>query len=237
MNLRAPDRTMTGRTRPKAPGWPEILAGGAIYALSIAVVVVLLPLVEDDAVAGVLGLVVSGVMGLIALAAAVLVRIRGLTAFGFRRPRPRHVAVAAVLGLVAYALGAIVAVAYMVVSGDTQNVQTSYQGAAAAGIGSLALTLVGGAIITPLGEEGFFRGVLANALLARYGAWVGVIVSAAIFAVAHGINPILPVAFVVGVLTALLFRWSGSVWPGVVLHGVNNATALLVPLLVTLAGT
>jgi uncharacterized protein len=38
------------------------------------------------------------------------------------------------------------------------------------------------------------------------------------------------VAFVVGVLTAVLFRWSGPVWPGVVLHGVNNATALLVAL-------
>ncbi|WP_328818999.1 CPBP family glutamic-type intramembrane protease [Nonomuraea cypriaca] len=43
-------------------------------------------------------------------------------------------------------------------------------------------------------------------------------------------------AFVVGVLAALLFRWSGSIWPGVVLHGVNNATALPVPLLFALAG-
>ncbi|MBF8194742.1 CPBP family intramembrane metalloprotease, partial [Nonomuraea sp. K274] len=47
---------------------------------------------------------------------------------------------------------------------------------------------------------------------------------------------VLPVAFVVGVLAALLFRWSGSIWPGVVLHGVNNATALPVPLLFALAG-
>jgi uncharacterized protein len=166
----------------------------------------------------------------------VLVRIRGLPAFGFGGPEPRHLVVATMLGLIAYVLGTIVAIAYMVVTGDTQNVQTSYQGAAGTGLWSLALTLVAGAIITPLGEEAFFRGVLANALLARYGIWVGVIVSAAIFAVAHGINPILPVAFVVGVLTAPLFHWSGSIWPGVALHGVNDAAALLVPLLVTLAG-
>ncbi|MFC7582569.1 type II CAAX prenyl endopeptidase Rce1 family protein [Nonomuraea antimicrobica] len=51
-----------------------------------------------------------------------------------------------------------------------------------------------------------------------------------------GINPILPVAFVGGVLAALLFRWSGSIWSGIALHGVNNATALLVPLLIALAG-
>jgi membrane protease YdiL (CAAX protease family) len=33
------------------------------------------------------------------------------------------------------------------------------------------------------------------------------------------------------VLTALLLRRSGSIWPGVMLHGVNNATALVVPVL------
>jgi membrane protease YdiL (CAAX protease family) len=47
---------------------------------------------------------------------------------------------------------------------------------------------------------------------------------------ALGVNPVFPVAFVVGVLTALLFRWSGSIWPGVALHGMNNASALIVPL-------
>jgi uncharacterized protein len=231
MTVDAPDDTTTGRTWPTAPGWPEMLAGGATFAASLVLVVALLPLVEDPAVNGVLGLVVSGALGLIALAVAALVRIRGLAAFGIRRAEPRHLVVAAVLGLVSYVLATIVAVAWMTMSGDMQNVQTGYDAAAAAGWWSLALTLVAGAIITPIGEEAFFRGVVANALLARYGAWVGVIVSAAIFAVAHGINPILPVAFVVGVLTALLFHWSGSIWPGVVLHGVNNATASLVPLL------
>ena len=235
MTVDAPDETAAGRARPTAPGWPEILAGGAVYAASFARVAVLLPLVGDAAVAGVVGLVVSGLMGLLALAVAVLIRIRGLPAFGFRRARPRHLVVAAVLGLVAYVLGATISVAYMLLSGDVQNVQTSYQAAAAAGWWSLALAAVAGAIITPLGEEGFFRGVVANVLLARYGAWVGVVVSAAIFALAHGINPVLPAAFVVGVFTALLFRWSGSIWPGVVLHGVNNATALVVPLLLALA--
>ncbi|MBF8193500.1 CPBP family intramembrane metalloprotease, partial [Nonomuraea sp. K274] len=251
MAVDTPDETSTGRTWPKAPEWPEVLAGGAVYVVSLVLVAVLLPLVENAAAAGVVGLVVSGAMGLIAFAVAVLIRIRGLAAFGIRRAKPRHFAfavavlirirglaafgirrakprhfvVAAVLGFAAYLLGTIVAVIHMHVSGDTQNVQTSYQAAAAAGWCSLVLALVAGAIITPLGEEAFFRGVLANALFARYHAWLAVVASAAVFAVAHGINPVLPVAFVVGVLAALLFRWSGSIWPGVVLHGVNNATA------------
>ena len=58
-------------------------------------------------------------------------------------------------------------------------------------------------MLTPIGEEFLFRGVLYTAL-ARYGPWVAVLVSSAIFAMAHGFNYILPVAFVVGVVAALL---------------------------------
>lgn len=220
---------------PTAPGWPEMLAGGAAYGLMILLVVWLLPGVADPAVAGVVGLLASGVMGLVALAVAVLIRIRGLAAFGFRRARPRHLVIGAVLGVVAFVLGVVVAVIYTAVTSDAQNVQASYQAAASAGWWSLVLGLIAGAILTPVGEEAFFRGVVANALLTRYGPWVGIIGSAAVFAIAHGINPVLPVAFVVGVLTALLYRASGSIWPGVVLHGTNNAIAFVLPVIVGLA--
>ncbi len=237
MTTTANRELVTIRTRASTPGWPEILAGAVTYAASYLLVAVLLPLIEDEEVLGVVGLVVSGVMGIIALAVAVLIRIRGLSAFGFRRAGLRHMMVGAGLGLVAYVLGAVVAVAYMTLAGDPQNIQGSYQAAAAGGVLSLVVTLVAGSLITPLGEESLFRGVFANALMSRYGPWIGIITSAAIFAVAHGINPVLPVAFVVGLLTALLFRWSGSIWPGIMLHGVNNATALLVPVVLAAAGT
>lgn len=236
MTVAPPEGNSTGSARLTAPGLLEVLAGGAAYIASFAVVALALPLVGNEATKGLIGLLVSGLMGLTAFAVAVLVRIRGLAIFGVRRARPRHLVVGALLGLGAYILGTVVAIFYMVVTGDMENIQTSYQAAASAGWWSLALALIAGAILTPLGEESFFRGVLANALLSRYRAWIAVIVSATIFALAHGINPILAVAFVVGVLAALLFRWSGSIWPGVVLHGVNNAAGLLVPLLVALPG-
>jgi membrane protease YdiL (CAAX protease family) len=221
--------------RTKKPGWPELVAGAAAFAACFAIVAVLLPLVEDDAIAGIVGLVVSGLMGLVALAVAILIRIRGLAAFGIRRAKKRQLLIGAALGLVAYVGGSAAAVVYVLLSGEAENVQTSYQAGAAGGLLSLLLTFVAGSIITPIGEEAFFRGVVANTLLARYGAWIGVIVSAAVFAVAHGINPIMIVAFLVGILTALLFRWSGSIWPGVMLHGVNNATALLLPVIIAAA--
>lgn len=226
------DDTLVSR-RTISPGWPELLVGAAVFAVSYALVAVFLPRIEDEAVNGVAGLLVSGLMGLLALAAAALIRVRGLAAFGFRRARGRQLIVGAALGLVAFVLGSVAAMVYTLLSGDAENVQTSYQAGAAGGLFSLLLTFLAGSIITPIGEEAFFRGVVANVLLARYGAWVGVVVSSAVFAVAHGINPVMVVAFIVGVLTALLFRWSRSIWPGVLLHGVNNLTALLLPVIIT----
>ena len=76
--------------------------------------------------------------------------------------------------------------------------------------------------------------MLTNAL-ARYGPWVAVLGSSTIFALAHGINYILPVAFVVGVVAALLLRRTGSIWPGVTVHAVNNAYSLIVPAILGVA--
>ncbi|WP_246711134.1 CPBP family intramembrane glutamic endopeptidase [Rhizobium leguminosarum] len=84
------------------------------------------------------------------------------------------------------------------------------------------LSFLGGAIFTPFGEEILFRGVVANALN-RYGAFAGVVLSSIIFGIAHGVSVILPVAIMVGLLSAILFRATGSVWPSVVLHCVYNA--------------
>ena len=87
-----------------------------------------------------------------------------------------------------------------------------------------------GAGLTGLGEEVFFRGVVANVLW-KYGAWAGVLVSALIFAVVHGFNLILPIAFVVGVVNAIIFRRSGSIWPCVIVHvmynGISNVGFML----------
>lgn len=75
---------------------------------------------------------------------------------------------------------------------------------------TIIVTTLMGAVLTPIGEEFFFRGVLTSGLL-RFGPWVGILVSAAIFALAHGINPVLPVAFIVGVINGILFHKTGSV--------------------------
>jgi membrane protease YdiL (CAAX protease family) len=81
------------------------------------------------------------------------------------------------------------------------------------------------ALAAPLGEELFFRG-FAQPALARALGWTGAaLVSGALFALLH----LDPVGFLglweIGVLLAVLRHASGSLWPAVVAHAVNNAVA------------
>lgn len=202
------------------------------YLLSFALVAWLLPTVGDDAVRGVLGLLVSGLMGLAAFGAAWLVRRRGAAAFGFRRARPAQLGLGLLLGAAAYVVGTVLSGLFIVLTGYSENVQATYQAGAAAGALGLVLSILAGALLTPLGEEFAFRGVLTSALLARMPAWAAIVLGAAVFALAHGINPVLPTAFVVGLVSGTLFHRTGSIWPSVAVHAGNNLVALLVPLLV-----
>lgn len=101
------------------------------------------------------------------------------------------------------------------------NTQTDYAASTNRGPLFLALSVVSLAILTPVGEELLFRGVVTTALL-PYRPIVATLGSAGIFALLHGINVVLPAAFIVGVITAELRRRSGSIWPGVVVHAINN---------------
>ena len=67
---------------PTAPGWPEILAGAVAYLLALLVVALTLPLIENQATAGIVGLFVSGAIGLLALAVAAQIRHRGRAPVG-----------------------------------------------------------------------------------------------------------------------------------------------------------
>jgi membrane protease YdiL (CAAX protease family) len=77
--------------------------------------------------------------------------------------------------------------------------------------------------------------VLANALQ-RYGVGISVLVSAAVFAISHDTNPVMLAAFLIGVGTAVLFRKTGSVWPGLFLHATNNVVAIVMPLILASLG-
>ena len=84
-----------------------------------------------------------------------------------------------------------------------------------------------GAILAPLVEEIFFRGFLFQGFRAKYGWTSGLLLSSAIFAVAHlDLASLIP-TFILGCLLAYLYQRSNSVWPGVILHMVVNTFGLL----------
>lgn len=225
----------TGRTSTVSrPGWPEIAVGTVALALAGALIPLARPLTAglDPVAYGLVLAAWSGVVGLVGFSAAMMLRIRSLTAFGVRRTTWRWAAIGLVAGVVAFLLKGILNIAVIAVVGSDNDPQGAYYDAAGGGVVPLVLAVAFLAVLTPVGEELFFRGVLMSALL-RYGPVIGVLASSAVFAVFHGVNLALPSAFVVGIIAAEVMRRSGSIWPAVLVHAVNN---LGLPLLVLIAG-
>ena len=115
--------------------------------------------------------------------------------------------------------------AYIAITGDTSDLRPDLSaGASGSGV-QVALFLVLGAVLVPFAEELFFRGLLFGALR-RYGFLVAILVSSVLFGLAHGLSVALVGAALFGVLTAVLYERSRSIWPAVAAHVTNNAIAL-----------
>ena len=82
------------------------------------------------------------------------------------------------------------------------------------------------AVWTPLAEELFFRGFVMAGLVNRWGGAVGLTAAAAIFAALHFSLPNLLPVFVIGLLLGGLYRYTGSIWPGIFFHLAQNTLAL-----------
>jgi membrane protease YdiL (CAAX protease family) len=88
------------------------------------------------------------------------------------------------------------------------------------------------AVWTPIVEELAFRGLLFGALRTRLALWPAALLSAAVFAVAHGYSPIGFAAVLwSGVLWAVAYERTGSLVPGILAHAVNNLLVSLTQLL------
>ena len=220
--------------QPLRPGWPEIavgLVGLAVVGLGLGSQLWRLGL--PPVVYGPIFTALSGLGGIAGFAAAVAVRIRTLGAFGVRRTSWRWILIAVGAGVAAFVLKSLAIRVWIELFGEGETVQAPYAAGGSGGIVSLVLATAFLSLLTPLGEEELlFRGVITNALL-RYGPILGVVGSALLFAVAHGLNTVFPAALVVGLVAAEIFRRSGSVWPAVVVHAVHNLPT--VPFLVAAA--
>lgn len=83
-----------------------------------------------------------------------------------------------------------------------------------------------GVVFAPLVEEIFFRGFVFQGFRQKYGWVSAMLLSSAVFAVAH-LDPVALIpTFILGLLLAYLYHRSNSLWPGIILHFLVNGVSL-----------
>lgn len=85
-------------------------------------------------------------------------------------------------------------------------------------------------VMVPL-EEWLFRGVILRRLAPRVGAVGAVVVSAALFAIAHFSLSGAMGRFAIGLVLGVLYLATRSLWPGIAAHAMNNVGLLVLLLL------
>jgi len=97
----------------------------------------------------------------------------------------------------------------------------------------VGVTLLDTVVLTPVFEEIVFRGLLFATLRRRFGTSVAAVLSAAIFAVAHGYGVLgFAAVFWSGLLWAWAYERTGSLLPSIASHAVDNLMASLGVILV-----
>jgi len=82
-------------------------------------------------------------------------------------------------------------------------------------------------LVAPFVEELLFRGLGFGLLRQFIGPWPAILITGVAFGLAHGLVAGLPVLAIFGVTLGWL-RWqTGSVYPGMIVHGLFNAMALV----------
>ena len=84
------------------------------------------------------------------------------------------------------------------------------------------------AIVVPIGEEIFFRGIIYRWLRDHAGFPMGLVVSSIAFGALHLAPPSVVAISIMGALCALVYEWSGSLWPAVMIHSVNNGIVVII---------
>jgi membrane protease YdiL (CAAX protease family) len=94
-------------------------------------------------------------------------------------------------------------------------------------VGILILNLFVIAFMAALSEEIFFRGIFQKVSIECFknkhaGVWFGAIIFSAFHMQFFGFVP----RMLMGAYLGYLFLWSGSLWPGIVAHFINNGAAV-----------
>jgi len=217
------------------PPWLSIAGFAAGYSTTIVVGLVVLVIAgafgasAKDPPPGVnIGLTVGQNLALVG-AAYFFAMLSGRPAaadFGLRpAPLKRSVKLLVAVWIGFFALSAIWAAALGL---DERQTLPDELGANGALINALAVIVLV-TVIAPLGEELFFRGFFFGALRNWHGPVLAALLTGALFGGIHaGSSPVgylVPLAFF-GIGLCLLYELTGSLYPPIALHALNNSIAL-----------
>lgn len=96
----------------------------------------------------------------------------------------------------------------------------------------IPLTLLAVSLGPALVEEFWCRGFVGRGLVSRYGFVWGVLLTSALFALMHGNPNGLPAYVLMGAYLHFVYFATRSIWAPVLLHALNNGTAIVVALFV-----
>jgi membrane protease YdiL (CAAX protease family) len=93
---------------------------------------------------------------------------------------------------------------------------------------TVLIAFISAAIISPIYEEIFYRGFLYRWLRTRIGFIGAILFSSTIFTIIHiPTYNAMPVNFFSGIIFALAYERTNSIWPSVIIHGLTNGIMVL----------
>ena len=225
-----------GLRRTGAAGWPPWTALAALFAGFLATIVgsTIVAVASgtaslEDPPAGVnIALTLLQNIALVGMA-LLFARLAGRPTaadFGLRRPPlKRAVGLLVAVWFGFYAFSAL----WVLALGINDHQELPDRLGADQGTLNLLAVVVLITVVAPLGEELFFRGYFFGALRNWRGVWPAAIGTGVVFCAIHaGSAPVgflVPLAFF-GFGLCLLYHYSGSLYPCIALHALNNSIAL-----------
>ncbi|MHA6287242.1 CPBP family intramembrane glutamic endopeptidase [Maricaulis sp. CAU 1757] len=165
-------------------------------------------------------------VGVLVVAGLVLPRLP-LSAVGLKAAAWRWIGLAVVMALAAFVLRLGLAKEMVAwVPGWLPLVQPPFALDGASGVVMATGFLVMTVVITPLAEEVFYRGFLFRWMSAYRGVRLAALISSMMFAVMHVVPPQVISAFGLALVLCWLYWRTGSIWPAIVAHMVNNALGI-----------